>query len=369
MTDKRHIVLIVEDDEVHREDVHRLIGDAFTVIDAATGREALGRVGSQEVHCVLLDYQLPDFDGLQVLPKLVEAQIPVVMMTAQGNERTAVRALKQGACDYLVKNALTDVSLKGAIEKAINHALLERKVREQQQDLEMFASIASHDLRAPLRTIKALVSFIKEDTIASRTDKVLDYCQRSINAANRMNQLIDRLLEYARVGRNHQSFEKVGLKEVTTEVVSSLESMIKDLAAEVEIGDLPEVFGDPIALGQLIQNLVANGLKFQSGHTPPRVRIAAKQLTDGWEISVEDNGIGIDPQYIETIFEPFKRLHRHSEYEGSGLGLATCKKIVGQHRGQIRVESQPGTGATFLFTLPTHATSHEDSSPHSADAA
>lgn len=370
MAEKSHIVLVVDDDEVYREDIHRLIDDVFEVIDATTGHEAIDRIGSHEVHCVLLDYRLPDLDGLQVLPKLVEAQIPVVMMTAQGNEQVAVNALKQGAYDYIVKNTLTEDSLRSAIEKAINHAVLERKVREQQKDLEMFASIASHDLRAPLRNITSLVTFIKEDMEASRTEKVLDYCQRSLNAANRMNQLIERLLEYARIGRSNRSFEKVDLNRVATEVASSLESTVKDLTAEVEVGNLPEVLGDNIALSQLIQNLVANGLKFHNGHATPRVRISAKQIADGWEISVEDNGIGIDPKHVDTIFQPFRRLHGQSEYEGSGLGLATCKKVVDQHRGQIRVESEPGKGTTFFFTLPKNSPPENiaDESP-STDAA
>ena len=352
MLDNSHIVLVVDDDEVYREDINRLIGDVYTLIDAATGDEALAIVASNPVHCVLLDFRLPDLDGLQILSKLSQTGIPVVMMTAEGNEKVAVDAIKQGAYDYLVKNTFTKDSLRTTITKAIEHARLEQKISEQQQELEMFTSTASHDLRAPLRTIRAFAGFIKEDIESSNTDRVLDHCQRVINGINRMNQLIDGLLEYAQRGRSGSSFQKVVLNSVAREVVSMLASTISELGAEVKIEDLPEVHGDRLALYQLLQNLISNGLKFCDSHTTPRVRVYASRIDDRWQISIEDNGIGINPHHIDSIFQPFKRLHSQKDYEGSGLGLATCKRIIDQHEGQIWVKSIPGQGSTFHFTTP-----------------
>ena len=352
MAGKSQIVLVVEDDGVYREDIHRLIDDAYTLIDAATGREALEQAVSNPVHCVLLDYRLPDLDGLKVLPKLVKTGAPVVMMTAKGSEQIAVEAMKQGAYDYLVKNTFTKNVLETAIAKAIEHASLEKKVRDQQHELEMFASIASHDLRAPLRNIGSLVSFIKTDIKASKTGNLLEYCDNALNGVSRMRLLIDGLLEYAQLGRCDRSFNKVDMNQLAEEVASSMQSTIADLAARVDFKDLPVVTGDRLGLYQLLQNLVANGLKFHNGQGTPRVEISASRVDDNWRISVEDNGIGIDSTHTHDIFEPFKRLHGQNEYEGCGLGLATCKRIVDQHGGRIWVESQINQGAIFHFTIP-----------------
>lgn len=363
MEDKPHIVLVVDDDAVCREDIHRQIEDAYTLIDAVTGREALEMAESNPVHCVLLDYRLPDLDGLLVLPNLAETGVPVVMMTAEGSEQIAVEAMRQGAYDYLVKNTFTKDSLRTAIARAIEHATLERKVCEQQRELEMFATTASHDLRAPLRTIGGFVRSIKKDIESSNTERLLEHCQRVSDAVDRMNRLIDGLLEYARLGRGDRPFAMVALNEVAQEVVSSLESTISDLAAQVEIEDLPEVQGDRLALYQLLQNLVANGLKFHNNRGTPSVRVCASRFDDSWRISVGDNGIGIDPQHADQIFQPFRRLHNQKEYEGCGLGLATCKRIIDQHGGRIWVESRIDQGTTFHFTIPvvnSTATAQDD---------
>ncbi len=357
-TNSSYTVLVVDDDDVYREDTRRLLGEgSYTLIEAATGRDALNKLGSHQVHCVLLDYRLPDLDGLKLLPKLVELQVPVVMMTAEGNELVAVEAMKQGAYDYLVKNTLTEDALRTSIKKAIDHANLEKKVREQQQELELFASMVSHDLKSPLQSIMACITFIKEDIETSNTEQLLKDCQRARRGVEHMHQLIDGLLEYTQSERSSQAFETVSLNAVAAQVVSALEATVTDLAAQITVENLPEVNGDRIALYQLLQNLVTNGLKFHNGSTTPCVRIAASRISDDWQISVEDNGIGINAKHCDKIFEPFKRLHSKDQYDGCGLGLAMCKRVVDQHGGRIWLESEVGKGTTFYFTIPLNVTS------------
>ncbi len=353
MTDDRPLtVLVVDDDQVCRETIERLLGGCYALIEAATGPQALEAVASQDIDCVLLDYRLPQLDGLAVLPQLIESGVPVVMMTGEGNEQIAVEAIKQGAYDYLVKSTLTAVLVRTAIQKAIEHTALEDKVREQQEELAVFASVAAHDLRAPLRTIGAYIRFIQEDIQAADTEQVLGHCRKSLGGLKRMNELIEGMLEYTVSGRSDRAFEELDLTTVAGEVVAALESQVIHADARVDIGELPVVRGDRTALYQLLQNLVANALKFHDGKSAPCVRIDASREHDCWQVSVTDNGIGIEPRFRKTVFQSFKRLHGVDAYDGSGLGLATCKRIVDQHGGRIWLKSEPGEGSTFYFTIP-----------------
>ena len=362
-----YTVLIVEDDDVYREDTRRLLDGSYQLVEVATGREALERMKATQFHCVLLDYRLPDINGLELLPQLTDLQVPVVMMTAQGSEQVAVEAMKLGVYDYLIKNTLTEDSLRNSVEKAIDHAALKKKVCEQEKDLKMFASIASHDLRHPLRTIGTRLTFIKEDIETSNTEQLLEHCSRAQKGVGYMNQLIDGLFEYTQLGRSSRPFESIALNEVAGQVASALEATVAELAARIEIDDLPVVQGDRTALHQLFQNVVANGLKFHNGHATPCVRIVASRVFGNWKISVEDNGIGIDPKHHDKIFEPFKRLHSKDQYHGNGLGLAICKRIVDQHGGRIWLESEMGKGTTFSFTIPIEAeASHPTNDPKAA---
>jgi light-regulated signal transduction histidine kinase (bacteriophytochrome) len=166
-----------------------------------------------------------------------------------------------------------------------------------------------------------------------------------------MSQLIDALLDYAWTGRENVPLQTVDLNHIAAEVAVDLRSVVEGNGARLHIGVLPEVSGDPVALRQLLQNLIANALKFR-GETAPFVSVECGEKPDAWVVSVRDNGIGIAAQNLKNIFQPFQRLHSRIEYEGSGLGLATCQRIVTQHGGRIWVESQPGQGSTFRFTCP-----------------
>ena len=239
------------------------------------------------------------------------------------------------------------------------------KLARSNGELEQFAYVASHDLQEPLRKIQAFGDRLKTKYEGGLGPEGLDYLTRMQNAAARMQILIQDLLALSRVASNSKPFAPVDLNEVVRTVVSDLEMRIRDTSGRVDLGPLPVIFGDRGQMAQLFQNLIGNGLKFRKPGEQPVVSIHAKFLTlqqddsNGWQIVVEDNGIGFDEKYRERIFQIFQRLHGRNEYEGTGIGLAICRKIVDRHHGSITANSSPGRGAKFTITLP-HYTPGDD---------
>ncbi len=259
---------------------------------------------------------------------------------------------ESGADTILV--AIEDVTERKRSERLI----VERRALERvNADLQEFAYAASHDLQEPLRKIRTFGDRILQRWGGTLPDDGRDYLQRMQNAAARMQKLIDDLLAFSRVSTRAQPFEQVDLGGLARDVVQDLEARIEETGGHVELGDLPTIEADPVQMRQLIQNLLANGLKFHRPGQAPTVRVGA-QLMNGsgrsptYELRVEDDGIGFDEKYLDRIFTIFQRLHGRSEYEGTGLGLAICRKIVERHHGRITAHSSPGKGATFVVTLP-----------------
>lgn len=239
-------------------------------------------------------------------------------------------------------------SRKMAEEAEIQHA---RDLADKNKELEEFTYVASHDLQEPVRTIASFVELFK-DTYSDKLDeegiKWLDFMQ---GASERSQKLIIDLLEYSRIGKKRE-FAEVDLNQLLKDVQTDLKARIVESKAEILVDDLPTIQGLETELRLLFQNLITNGIKFRQKDVDPVIRISY-QLKDGnHEFSVQDNGIGIDEKYFDRIFVIFKRLHGKSEYEGTGIGLAHCKKVVELHHGKIWVSSEPGSGSTFHFTIP-----------------
>ena len=269
--------------------------------------------------------------------------------------------MKRGAQDYMVKDVvvrevMTSKALYRAIANAVEQVRLQRLVAEKQRELEAFVSVASHDLKTPLSSVRnnleVILDFYRDKPLDAEGNEFLVAAVRMVN---RMTKMLDSLLEYSRAGRSAKVLGPVDLKSCMKSVAENLESLIEETQGRVIVGLMPPtVAGDEDALVQLLQNLISNGIKFRR-REPVVVKVASRREGDRWRISVEDNGIGIDAQHDAAIFAPFKRLHSRQEFDGSGIGLATCRRIVDQHGGQLWVESALGQGATFHFTLPDAA--------------
>jgi PAS domain S-box-containing protein len=221
------------------------------------------------------------------------------------------------------------------------------------RELEQFAYIASHDLQEPLRMVGSYTQLLEQRYGSQLDDDAREFLRYAREGATRMRALIDALLSYSRIDTRAQTFRRVAMDQVLTLALTNLKASIDAAHATIFRGNLPQVEGDPVQLGQVLQNLIGNAIKFR-GPDPPHIWVSAVGMGPVWQFSVRDDGIGIPPEYQDRIFIIFQRLHSREEYPGTGIGLAVCKKVVERHGGRLWVESTgtPGQGSTFYFTLP-----------------
>lgn len=247
------------------------------------------------------------------------------------------------------------VSVKTDITELLTNQRALEKMNEElsrsNAELEQFAYVASHDLQEPLRSVSSCMQLLEKYYIEKIDGRADEFIRHAVGACQRMRDLIDGLLMLSRVHTTTDSLAPTDTEDVLHQVCSNLEHTIRSSGARIDHGHLPVVCGHSQMLIHLFQNLVSNALKFSSGQSPV-VHVSAKRNGDDWVFSVHDDGIGIDSHHFERIFQLFQRLHTREEYTGTGLGLAICQKIIDQHGGRIWVESSPGKGSTFFFTLP-----------------
>ncbi|GAB3668129.1 PAS domain S-box protein [Halopiger thermotolerans] len=227
----------------------------------------------------------------------------------------------------------------------------QRKLEQSNERLERFAYAASHDLQEPLRMVTSYLQLLEKRYADAFDEDGQEFLEFAVDGAERMREMIDGLLEYSRVETRGDSFEPTDLNAVVEEVLADLQFSIEESDAEIAVEDLPQLEADASQLRQVFQNLLSNAITY-SGDEPPQIRIAADRRGNEWVISVEDRGIGIDPDDQDRVFTIFDRLHSRAEYDGTGIGLALCERIVERHGGEIWVDSEPGEGSTFSFTLP-----------------
>lgn len=248
---------------------------------------------------------------------------------------------------------VTELKRSEAMLKQLNQNLEKRaaELRSSNTELERFASVASHDLQEPLRMITSFLSLLEEEAQTQLDDTAKAYIRFAVDGAARMKKLIDALLEYSRLGVNKENITQVDCNEVVANALQLLALKIKESGATIQVKPLPIIKGVEPQLQQLFQNLIGNALKYHN-HTAPQIEIGCTEEPAKWTFYIKDNGIGIDPKYFEKIFIVFQRLHDKTEYSGTGIGLAVCKKIVEKHGGKIWVQSEAGKGSTFYFTIP-----------------
>jgi signal transduction histidine kinase len=230
-----------------------------------------------------------------------------------------------------------------------------RDLTRSNAELQQFAYVASHDLQEPLRMVASFTQLLAKRYRDKLDDDARDFINFAVDGATRMQTLISDLLAYSRVGTQGKALEPTRCDAVMDRVLDSLKLAIEETGVVITRDRLPAILGDPVQIGQLFQNLLTNALKFR-GDKAPQVRISVEQDGCDWKISVSDNGIGISPEHSDRIFVIFQRLHTKTDYPGTGIGLAICKKIVERHGGRIWVEATPGGGSTFCFTIPTMET-------------
>ncbi|GAB3677331.1 sensor histidine kinase [Halopiger thermotolerans] len=234
----------------------------------------------------------------------------------------------------------------------------EQKLEASNERLEQFAYAASHDLQEPLRMVTSYLQLLERRYADDLDEDAAEFIDYAVDGAERMREMIDGLLEYSRVETQGDPFEPVDLNDVLADVCEDLEVRIDESDADIIVEDLPRVDGDASQLRQVFQNLLTNAVQY-SGDDPPQVVVSAERSGDMWEVSVCDEGIGIDPADQDRIFEVFQRLHSREEHPGTGIGLALCRRIVERHGGEIRVDSEPSEGTTFSFTLPAAETADD----------
>ena len=387
-------VLIVEDSE---DDAFLMLRElrkggyeplAERVETAAAMEKALA-AGQWDM--IISDYVLPRFSGLAALHILKQSgqDLPFIVISGNIGEDIAVGAMKAGAHDYILKGNLT--RLVPAVERELREAVVRRKRRQAEEalqrsyeeleqrvrerteelsasklelerlvgelersnrELEQFAYVASHDLQEPLRMVSSFMQLLERRFEHQLDDKARQYISYALEGAQRMSQLISDLLMFSRVGRGTWNPAPVNLNELFSQIRSNCRTTLEETGAVITCDELPVVQGEPSQLNQLLQNLLVNAVKFRKQDVTPEVHVSATRQGKSWLLAVRDNGIGIAPEQHQRIFVIFQRLHSRQKYNGTGIGLAVCQRIVEFHGGRIWVESEPGKGSTFFFNLP-----------------
>jgi len=369
-------ILIVDDVPANLEVVSRhLESHGYRTVVAQSGREGIERAELVRPNLILLDVLMPGVDGFETCRRLKASDttrdIPVVFMTALTDSADKLTGFEVGAVDYVTKpldgaevlaridTHLSLYTLRRELERQNAQLRTEIAARERIQEalqrsnteLEQLAYVASHDMQEPLRMIASYLQLVAQRYQGQLDAEADEFIGFAVDGAKRMQALINDLLAYSRLGTKARPFAPTDCAAIVDTAIADLRVAIDESGARVSCGPLPVVMADAMQFAQLFRNLLGNAIKFR-GAAPPQVHIDAEAADGGWRFTVRDNGIGIAPEYFERIFVLFQRLHGRREYPGTGIGLALCKKIVERHGGRIWVESTPGSGSVFWFTLP-----------------
>ncbi|MCP4403899.1 MAG: response regulator [bacterium] len=371
-------ILLVEDDPGHATLISRAFqaySNTYRLTIVGSLQEAKNAIERAVPDLVITDLLLPDGKGIHLLDfNQEERSFPVVLMTSFGSEHIAVEAIKAGALDYVVKSDITLVDMPHIAERSLrewNHivrrkdaesslrrlnAELEQRVGERtaalaqsNKELKDFAHIISHDLKAPLRGIRRLNEWILKDYAGAVDEKGQELFALLTEQVQHMNRLIDGILRYSRAGHFSENVETLDLHTLIQELLHILDPPVR-IHVAIE-GQLPRIVGDRVHLNQIFQNLLNNAIKFMD-KPEGLITVSCRDRGFYWEFAVADNGPGIAQQHHERIFQIFQCVDRQNSSEINGIGLAIVKKLVSFYGGAIRLESQPGEGSVFYFTMP-----------------
>lgn len=401
-------ILVVDDREDNLFSIETILeNENYEIVKATSGKAALKILLNQhDFTLILMDVQMPDMNGFETANLIYQREklkhIPVIFITAHNyNDDHVFEGYKIGAVDYIYKPINPELlrfkvgvfaemyqkthqlmlhekklkQMNANLEKEIEERRMsEEKVRllNQQllennanlkatiEELDRFAYVASHDLQEPLRKILVFSDKLMNTQKENVPEDMIRYMEKIVKASGRMQKLINDLLTFSRPADNKENFVDVDLQELIAEVLSDMEVEIEKSSAEIRVDALPKIRANPSQMRQLFQNLISNAIKFRKPDCCPVVSISAASYpsvlnesnVSHCRIAIKDNGIGFDSKYADDIFVVFKRLHSYHEYEGTGVGLSICKKIVERHNGRISAESKPNEGARFIIDLP-----------------
>ena len=367
-------VLLLDDDPDDRALARFVLERELPQLAVGEAADALAfarACGARSFDLVILAPELRWADGLAVLAALKEdrPEVPVILFARPGSDEAALKAIRLGADDYLIKKPADFLRLPPAVRRALHRerpgkeAAGGRQAEEEgarrlaqlqrsNEELLQFASTAAHELQEPVRMMERYARLLAEELAGQLGAGGSELVEVIVAAARRLRLLIENLLALSRVESRKRTVETARAEELLAQALANLQAAIEESGATIEHSGLPEIAADPAQIVQLFQNLIGNAIKFR-GAEAPRVHVSAEQGADEWVFAVRDNGIGMSPAEVEAIFTIFKRLH--PEVPGSGIGLALCRKIVERHGGRLWVESQPGGGSTFYFTLPSRS--------------
>lgn len=355
-------ILIAEDDRATRLRLQTLVAQwGHDVVAGKDGEEAWALFGESAFDCVISDWMMPGLTGIDVVKRIREAQsreqsayVYLLLLTSQTEKERLVEGMEAGADDFVTKPFDTE-ELRVRIRAGQRIVDLERRLAERNRELSTFTSVASHDLREPLRTISSFLGLLQRKYQGKLDAQADEYIGFVLDGATRMRHLITDLLAYARFGSSEETFAPVDLNQLVDEKLQLLGRSIEESQARITCQPLPSVEGDRTQLSQLLQNLIGNGIKYREQDAQPAIEIQfdTDEQADAYVFSVSDDGIGIPEEHREAVFEPFRRLHgTGGPYSGSGVGLSICRKVIERHGGRIWIEPNQPRGTRFLFTLP-----------------
>lgn len=336
----------------------------YEVRKALNGFQALSSIKADAPNLILLDIKMPDMNGFEVCEILKQdpetCDIPIIFISALSDALDKVQAFSVGGTDYITK-PFQEAEVLVRIENQLKLQALQQQLKDQNQALaqtnqalEEFSYVVAHDLQQPLQSIQGYARVMTLQYPELLDTAVNDYITKILVASGRMQELIQHLLNYAHIGKQSDDVARVDCNRALSQALQNLDIAIKESEARVSYDQLPVVWGNSMQLVQLFQNLINNAIKFSRPDTPPTISITVQEKNGDWLFQVKDNGIGISPDHLTTIFETFQRIDSKEigAIPGSGIGLAICKKTVESHGGQIWVTSEPGLGTTFSFVLP-----------------
>jgi hypothetical protein len=361
-------ILIVDDEVAQMKALCNTLKDqGFETTGFASAKAALALLREQKFDLLLTDMMMPEMDGITLLRAALEIDpsLIAIIMTGEGTISTAVESMKSGAFDYILKpfklSVLLPVLSRALAVKQLRakNAELEKRIQQRTEDLEVankelesFSYSVSHDLRSPLRHIEGFAKLLKAGHAADLSAEAQDFIEHIVSSTKRMGTLIDDLLKFSRLGRQHLSLGDVNLSALVAEVFNELRKDQGERTVDVRIHDLPNCKGDWSLLKQVYLNLLSNAFKFTRDQKMPVIEIGRQEMAGAPAYFVRDNGAGFDMKDAEKLFGVFQRLHTQSEFEGTGVGLSIVQRIVQRHGGRIWAEAAAGKGAAFYFTLP-----------------